>query len=83
MIKFSLLLLNAAIIFKPDILLSHGSMYASFVSFIVGRPHISMEDSGNMEEIRLCLPFANVILTPYELSENLGKNKLGFIHFMN
>jgi uncharacterized protein len=81
LIKFSFLLFNAAIRFKPDIFLSHGSMYASFVSFLVGRPHISMEDSGNMEQIRLYLPFTNVILTPYELSENLGKRQIRYHSF--
>jgi uncharacterized protein len=69
---FSALMLKTAIRFKPNVFLSHGSMYAAYVAYIMGRPHISMEDSGNMEQIKLYLPFTKVVLTPDVLIENLG-----------
>lgn len=56
--------------FKPDILLSHSSMYAAFAAFLVKKPHISFEDTFNFEQIRLYKPFTKTILTgtyPHQL----------------
>lgn len=49
--------------FRPDVLMSHGSMYAAHAAWLLGRPHISFEDTYNMEQIRLYEPFTSVILT--------------------
>jgi len=49
--------------FKPDILLSHGSYCAAHASFLLGKPHIALEDTFNFEQIWLYKPFTNVILT--------------------
>jgi predicted glycosyltransferase len=49
--------------YKPDIYLSHGSMYAAFAAFLLRRPHISFEDTFNMEQVLLYKPFTKVILT--------------------
>lgn len=49
--------------FKPDILLSAGSIYAAHASFLLGKPHIALEDTFNFEQIRLYLPFTDVVLT--------------------
>lgn len=49
--------------FRPDILISHGSMYAAHAAFLLGKPHISLEDTFNFEQIRLYKPFTKVILT--------------------
>jgi len=49
--------------FKPDILLSHGSIYAAHAAFLLGKPHIALEDTFNFEQIRLYKPFSKVILT--------------------
>ena len=49
--------------FKPDIFLSHGSIYLAPVSTLFRKPHIAFEDTGNMEQIRLYKPFTDVILT--------------------
>jgi hypothetical protein len=49
--------------FKPDILLSHGSIYAAHASFLLGKPHISLEDTYNFEQINLYKPFTEAILT--------------------
>lgn len=76
--KFNILMLFKAIGFKPDIFLSHGSIYAAHIAFLLNKPHISMEDSGNMEQIRLYLPFTKAVLTPFELREELGKKQIRY-----
>jgi len=62
--------------FKPDIFLSHGSIYASHAAFLLRKPHISLEDSGNMEQIRLYLPFTDAVISPDILEIDLGKKNL-------
>ena len=49
--------------FKPDILLSHGSIYAAQASLFLRRPHIAFEDTFNFEQIYLYKPFTKYILT--------------------
>lgn len=49
--------------FKPDIFLSHGSIYAAHASFLLRKPHISLEDTFNFEQIKLYIPFTEAILT--------------------
>lgn len=76
MFKFDIMLFNVARKFRPDIFISHGSIYAAHVSALIGKPHISMEDTGNMEQIRLYKPFTQAILTPSCLNKNLGKKQI-------
>lgn len=64
--------------FKPDLFLSHGSIYAAHAAFLLNRAHIALEDSGNWEQIKLYLPFTDVVLTPSVLPENLGKKQLRY-----
>jgi uncharacterized protein len=77
-IKFDFKLLRVAIKYKPDIFFSHGSIYAAHVAAILRKPHISMEDSGNMEQIRLYRPFTKAILTPDILKEKLGEKQIRY-----
>lgn len=58
--------------FKPDIFLSHGSMYAGFASRFFGKPHIALEDSGNKEQMSLSLPVSDAIISPIVLQEDYG-----------
>jgi len=78
LVKFNMQMLKTSLYFKPDIFLSHGSIYASHIAFILGKYKISMEDSGNMEQIRLYLPFTKAVLTPFELPENLGEKQIRY-----
>lgn len=63
MVKFDYKEWRTCLKFKPDVLLSHGSLYAAFASSLVRKPHISFEDTFNMEQVRLYEPFSDVILT--------------------
>jgi predicted glycosyltransferase len=76
--KFNFKLLRAALKFKPDILMSHGSIYAAHVSWILRKPHIALEDSGNMEQIRLYKPFSKVILVSTAFHKNLGEKQIAY-----
>jgi predicted glycosyltransferase len=78
MFKFDLQEIRVARKFKPDIFLSHGSIYAAHAAFFLGKPHISMEDTGNMEQVRLYLPFTKVVLTPDSFHVNLGKKQISY-----
>lgn len=63
MFRFTWLIYKVSLHFKPDVLLSHGSIYAAFTSFLINRPHISIEDTFNFEQLCLYRPFTKVILT--------------------
>ena len=76
MIEFDIKELFTGLKFKPDILLSHGSIYAAHASFILKKPHISFEDTFNFEQIRFYKPFTKVILTGDYAHPDLGKNDI-------
>ena len=74
--------------FKPDIFFSHGSMYAAHASFLLRKPHISLEDTFNFEQIKLYKPFTDAILTsdynhPLESEKIIrysGYHELAYLH---
>lgn len=86
--KFDLLEFIEGLKFKPDILLSHGSIYAAHASVILRKPHISLEDTFNFEQVRLYEPFTKVILTadydhPLKSSKVIkyaGYHELAYLH---
>jgi hypothetical protein len=53
-------------------------MYAGYAAFLMRKPHIALEDSGNMEQIRFYLPVSNVILSPDVLPVSLGYKHLRY-----
>lgn len=63
MVEFDIKEFIICLKFKPDILLSHGSIYAAHAAWMTKKPHISFEDTFNFEQIRLYLPFTKVVLT--------------------
>jgi len=76
MFRFTFKLWRVAIRFKPDMLLSHGTPYAGWCAFLIRKPHIALEDTGNMEQVRLYLPFTRYILTSTAFHKQLGKKQL-------
>ena len=75
MVEFDVKMVGSILSFKPDLLVSHGSIYAAHAAFLTGRKHLSMEDSGNMEQIMIYRPFTDVILSPDVLPEDLGSKQ--------
>ena len=62
-VKFGIREYLEGIRFKPDILLSHGSYIAAHASALLRRPHVTLEDTYNFEQIWLYKPFTQAILT--------------------
>ena len=79
--KFNFKMLKVARSFKPDLFLSAGSMYAAQVACMLKKPHIAFEDTGNMEQIKLYLPFTSVVFSPTILKKNLGKRQIEYDSF--
>ncbi|MDO9256313.1 MAG: DUF354 domain-containing protein [Bacteroidales bacterium] len=75
---FNTKMLKILLRFKPDITLGHSSMYAAQMSWLLGIPHISMEDTGNMEQVRLYKPFTKAILVPESFNKNLGGRQIAY-----
>lgn len=75
---FNYKMLKVALKYKPDIFLSAGSMYAAQIAFLLNKPHFSFEDTGNMEQIRLYLPFTKIVFSPNELPEKLGNKQFRY-----
>lgn len=63
LIQFNSRLLVISKKFHPDILLSAGSIYAAQTAYLIRKPHITIEDTFNFEQIRLYLPFTKAVLT--------------------
>ncbi|GJM31923.1 MAG: hypothetical protein DHS20C18_09240 [Saprospiraceae bacterium] len=78
LVKFDLRMLWEGLRFKPDLWISHGSIYAAHAAFFLGKKHLSLEDSGNMEQIVIYRPFTDVILTPDVLPEELGPKQIRY-----
>lgn len=78
LLLFNLKLWYYSIGFKPDMFVSAGSIYASHISFLTNKPHISFEDTGNMEQIRLYLPFTRIVFCPRQLPEKLGDKEFRY-----
>ena len=74
LLKFDIQMITTAVQFKPDIFLSHGSMYAAHASAVMRKPHISFEDTFNMEQVRLYEPFTEAILI-HRFAESPLKSK--------
>lgn len=67
--------------FKPDLFLSHGSMYAGYAALFTGKKHIALEDTGNMEQLFFSKPVSDVILSPQSLQVDLGRKHIQYNGF--
>jgi len=78
LVKFDNMMRTVAEKFRPDMFLSHGSMYAAQVALFFHKPHISLEDTDNMEQIRLYAPFTPVILTSTCFPKKFGEKQIRY-----
>jgi hypothetical protein len=81
LIKFTFLIITNSLKFKPDIFLSHGSIYNAIASFFLRKPNISLEDTGNYEQVKLYLPFTKFVLTSTYFQENYGSKQVKYPGF--
>jgi hypothetical protein len=74
---FSLRLLIIAFKFRADIYLN-ASIYSAFVAWLLRKPHISLEDTFNKEQVNIYLPFTSCVLTGDYEHPSLGKKELRY-----
>ena len=77
LIWFTMRLFLVAVKFKPDIYLN-ATQYSAFVAWLLRKPHISLEDTFNFEQVRLYMPFTSVVLTGDYNHPDLGKKQIRF-----
>ena len=81
--KACYIIFKKAKIFKPDIMLSFGSPYVSFVSKLINKPHIIFNDTEHAKLSHLLSdPFSKCILTPTCYNKDLGKKQIRFDGYM-
>jgi len=69
--------------FKPDLLLSFGSIYAAHASRLIGKPHITFIDTEFSRLVFISyIPFTDIICTPSHFRKELGKKHIKFKGFM-
>ncbi|NVO21360.1 MAG: DUF354 domain-containing protein [Bacteroidetes bacterium] len=78
LIIFNIKMMRTLLKFRPGITLGHSSMYAAQMSWLLGIPHISVEDTGNMEQIVLYRPFTKAILVPVSFHRDLGSKQIRY-----
>ncbi len=78
LLKFDFLEFIQGLKFKPDLFISHGSPYAAHAAALLRKPHISLEDTGNMEQVRLYLPFTDSVLTSDAFHKDLGAKQIQY-----
>jgi predicted glycosyltransferase len=75
---FGIRILILSLRYKPDIYLSHGSIYVSPISWLLGKPHIALEDTGNNEQVRLYMPFTRTVLTSDVFPQDYGGKQIRY-----
>jgi len=73
---YNLKLLFISFRFKPDLFLSHGSVYTLLSSLLLRKQNIALEDSGNKEQVRLYLPFTKAVLTSTSFPFRYGSKQV-------
>jgi Uncharacterized protein conserved in archaea len=61
--------------FKPDIYLN-ATMYSAIIAWLMRKPHIALEDTFNMEQVRLYLPFTSAVITGNYDHPDLGSKQI-------
>ncbi len=72
MFRYDLQMIMTGWKFKPDLIVGHGTIYGAHAAPFLGAKVLAIEDTGNMEQVRLYRPFTDVILTPQVLDKELG-----------
>jgi uncharacterized protein len=78
LVKFNIQMFFTSLKFRPDVFLSHGSLYAAQIAWILRKPHISFEDTYNFEQIKLYKPFTKAILVGDYPHPSLGEREISF-----
>ena len=76
--KFNVRLYQIVKRFKPDISISHSSFYLSQICCLLKVPNITLEDTGNIEQVILYRYFTNAILTSSAFHKDYGKKQINY-----
>lgn len=76
LLYYNIKMLFVSLRFKPDMYLSHGSVYTLLSSLVLRKPNIALEDSGNREQVRLYLPFTKAVLTSTSFPGRYGNKQV-------
>lgn len=74
---FTWRLFFVALKFRPDIYLN-ATQYSAMVAWLLRKPHISLEDTFNFEQVRLYMPFTNAVLTGSFPHPSLGGKEIHY-----
>jgi uncharacterized protein len=74
---FTFRLFGTAITFKPDIYIN-ATIYSAIVAWVFRKPHISLEDTFNKEQVILYKPFTSCILTGDYEHPRLGIKEINY-----
>jgi hypothetical protein len=79
MLKADWLLIKYARKFDPDLFMSFASPYAAQASFILGKPHVALDDTEHaILGQAMYVPFTKHILSPRGFRKNFGKRHIYF-----
>lgn len=78
LLQFNRKMWQVARAFKADLFISHNSPYAAQVAWLMGKPHIALEDTGNREQTMLANPFNATVLTSTSLSRKYGHKQIRY-----
>jgi len=78
LIKFNVMILIISLKEKPDIFLSHGSVYTLLSSFLLRIPNVSLEDTGNNEQVMLYRLFTKAIVTSKSFRNDYGRKQVKY-----
>jgi len=78
LIRYNLKVMRISLWFKPDLFLSHGSLYNLIASCLLRRPNLVFEDTGNREQVMVYLPFATAIFTSSGFPFHYGRKQFQY-----
>lgn len=78
LLRYDLAMLRTGLRFKPDLIVGHGTIYGAHAAPFLGAKCLAIEDTGNMEQVRLWRPFTDAILTPQVLAKDLGPKQVRY-----
>ncbi len=76
--RYNIQVLLISLRFRPDLYLSHGSLYTLLSALVLRKPNIALEDTGNPEQVRLYLPFTRAVLTSESFPFDYGKKQVRY-----
>jgi len=76
-------LLKHIFLFKPNVVISFGTPYPAIASWLIGKPHISINDTEHAKMHHIMTdPFSKAVLTPTCYNMDLGSKQIKFDGYM-